>query len=160
MTRSGAVARSGTTTRRATTRPRLWALVSSAAAPVFLIGGWSWAQAVQPAGYDAVHDTISALARSGLPHRWIMTTGLAGLGVCHVLTAAGLRGVAGGSRAVLAAAGLGTIGVAASPLPFEGSSSAHVAFATVAFVLLVAWPATTSRRRAGAPVVAAAPPWP
>ncbi len=119
--------------------------MSSAAAPVVLIAGWTVGGAVQPSSYDAVHDTISALAAHGAQHRWIMTAALAGLGLAHVSTAAGLRGRRPAARLVLAAAGLATLGVAAFPEPASGSSTTHAAFAAVAFVLLAGWPATLGR---------------
>ena len=57
-----------------------WALLSAGGAPLFLVGGWTLAQAAQPDGFDPVRQTISALAATGADHRWIMTVGLAGLG--------------------------------------------------------------------------------
>ena len=68
-----------------------WALASAGAAPVLLVGGWTLADALQPPGYDPVRDTISALAALGATDRWVMTSALAGLGACHVVTALGLR---------------------------------------------------------------------
>ena len=140
-------------------RPPWWALASSIAAPVFLIGGWSVAQAAQPSTYDPLRETISALARHGLDHRWIMTVGLVGLGVSHVVTALGLPSLPWWSRALLAFAGLGTLAVAAFAQPYTGSSTAHVAFATAAFVALALWPASAATHADGAgwtrrPVVA------
>jgi hypothetical membrane protein len=118
---------------------------------VFLVGGWVVAQAVQPPGYDPIRQTISALARSGLAHRWIMTTGLAGLGAAHVVTAAGLAALPSASRAVLATGGLATLAVAAFAQPHTGSSAVHIGFATLGFVVLAIWPATAARRGAGGP---------
>jgi len=37
-----------------------WGLVSSAAAPVLLVGGWSGAARLQPRPVDPVADTVSA----------------------------------------------------------------------------------------------------
>ena len=128
-------------------RPPWWALVSAIAAPVVVVGAWTVAAAVQPAGYDAVHDTISALARHGAAHRLIMTAGLALLGVAHLVTAAGLRALTPISRTVLGTAGLATLGVAAFAQPDRGSSAPHIALATVGFVLLALWPASTALRR-------------
>ncbi len=127
--------------------PPWWAVVSAIAAPVVVVGAWTVAAAVQPAGYDAVHDTISALARHGAAHRLIMTAGLALLGVAHLVTAAGLRALTHTSRAVLGTAGLATLGVAAFAQPDRGSSAPHIALATVGFVLLALWPASTLLRR-------------
>lgn len=133
---------SGTSTPDAPrARPPFWAVLSSAAAPVVLVGGWLIAGAVQPAGYDPVRQTISALAAHGAHHRWVMTLGLAGLGLAHLTTAAGLRGIRPPARLVLAAAGLATLGVAAFSEPAHGSSGVHAGFATTAFVLLALWPA-------------------
>ena len=39
-----------------------WGLVSSAAAPVLLVGGWTLAAGLQPGSFDAVAGTISSLA--------------------------------------------------------------------------------------------------
>lgn len=62
-----------------------WTRCSASAAPVLLIGGWTVAGARRPPGYDPVARTISALAALGASDRWIMTSGLVGVGVCHLL---------------------------------------------------------------------------
>lgn len=124
-------------------------LVSSAAAPVLLIGGWTLAAARQSGGFDPVERTISDLAALGADDRWIMTAALAGLGACHVTTALALRDAAVPGRAVLAAGGLATVLVAVFPLPADGSgSTAHTAVATAAFAALSVWPALAGRRSA------------
>lgn len=81
-----------------------------------------------------------------------MTTGLAGLGVCHVVTAAGLRPAALPGRVVLAIGGLATIAVAAFPQPVTGSSAAHFRAAAVGFTTLAGWTALAWRRERPAPV--------
>lgn len=135
-----------------------WAVGSAAAAPVLLIGGWTAAAARQRAEFDSVRDTISALAAYGATDRWIMTTALAGLGVCHVVTALGLRPAALPGRLMLAAGGVATIAVAGFPQPDGGSSPAHVGAATVGFVALAVWPALAWRRAVGSPPFALSPP--
>lgn len=122
-----------------------WAVVSSSCAPVLLIGGWQLAAARQPGGFDPVSQTISALAARGATDRWIMSTALAGLGVCHVITAAGLTPVAVAARLLLATGGAATMALTALPLPVTGDSSAHVAAASVAFSTLSLWPALAGR---------------
>ncbi|SHG75409.1 hypothetical membrane protein [Jatrophihabitans endophyticus] len=122
-------------------------MASAVAAPVFLVGGWTLAQAVGPPGFDAVADTISDLARRGVEHRWIMTLGLAGLGVSHVVTAIGSAALRPVSRVVLALAGAVTFLVAVFPQPVAGSSAVHGGLAATGFVLLALWPATTASRR-------------
>jgi hypothetical membrane protein len=119
---------------------------------VFLVGGWVIGAAVQPPGYDATHETISALARHGAAHRWIMTVGLVGLGTAHVVTALGLAALRPASRIVLAAAGVATLGVSVFAQPPHGSSAVHIVLATIGFVLLAVWAATTATRSRGAPV--------
>ncbi len=123
-----------------------WAVLSAAGAPVLLIGGWTLAAARQPGTFDPTTETISALAAYGAADRWIMTTGLAGLGACHVITALGLRPAALPGRLVLAAGGLATVLVATFPQPDEGSSAAHAVAAGVAFPALSVWPALAWRR--------------
>ena len=133
------------------TRPPIWALWSAVTAPAALIGGWWIAAARQRPGYDPVHETISALARHGARERWIMTVGLAALGLAHVVTALGLRALRPASRVVLATGGLATVVVAVFAQPEHGSSVVHIAAATVAFVVLAFWPATAAMRRRDAP---------
>jgi hypothetical membrane protein len=123
-----------------------WALASAGAAPVFLIGGWVVAETRQPPSYDPIRDTISALAAQGATDRWIMTSALAGLGACHVVTALGLRPARTAGRIVLASGGVATVLVAAFPQPVRGNAVAHTVAATVAFVALGAWPLAAARR--------------
>src|SRR5580700_8123068 len=117
-----------------------WTVASAAAAPVVLGSGLVLAQLRQPAGYSAVQDTISALAAQGATDRWVMTSALAGLGTCHIVTALGLRPARWSGRVVLGAGGVATVLVAAFPQPSQGNSVSHTVAATVAFVALAAWP--------------------
>lgn len=123
-----------------------WSVLSAASAPVLLIGGWQLAASRQPGGFDPVRQTISALAAQGATDRWIMTTGLAGVGACHVVTALGLRPAAPAGRVLLATGGAATLAVAAFPQPATGDSPAHIAAAAVAFPALSLWPALAWRR--------------
>lgn len=117
-----------------------WGRLSSLLAPVLLIGGWTVAAALQPGGFDSTTGTISELAGLDAASRWVMTVGIAGTGVCHLLTASALRPAARGGRILLALGGVFTLLVAAFPLPAgEGSSAAHSVVAFVAFVLLTVW---------------------
>ncbi|MBA2310412.1 MAG: DUF998 domain-containing protein, partial [Pseudonocardiales bacterium] len=50
-----------------------WGVLSSAAAPVLLIGGWTVAAVRQPAVFDSTVDTISALAALDATDRVVMT---------------------------------------------------------------------------------------
>jgi hypothetical membrane protein len=117
-----------------------WTVASAGAAPVVLGGGLVLAQLRQPPGYNAVRDTISALAARGATDRWVMTSALAGLGTCHIVTALGLGPARWSGRVVLGAGGVATVLVAAFPQPTQGNSVSHTVAATVAFVALAAWP--------------------
>lgn len=129
-----------------------WGLVSSAAAPVLLIGGWTVAARLQPDAFDSTSDTISALAALGASDRWVMTSALAGLGACHIVTALALRPFPRPGRLLLGAGGVATLLVAAFPLPDgDGGSVPHTLVAGVAFAALSAWPALSLRRGARSP---------
>jgi hypothetical membrane protein len=127
-----------------------WGVISSAAAPVLLIGGWTAAAGLQPRSYDPVADTISALAAQDAADRWVMTSALLGLGACHIATALALRPAAWPGRVVLAAGGASTVLVAANPEPAGSGSLPHTAWAAAAFIALAAWPAVSLR---GGPAV-------
>src|SRR5947209_5157235 len=117
-----------------------WAVLSSALAPVLLIGGWTLAAARQGPGFSSVRDTISALAGRAATDRWLMTVALVGVGVCHLATAAGLRPAAPAGRVILAIGGVATLVVAAFPVPAAGISRPHTAAAWLAFTALAVWP--------------------
>jgi hypothetical membrane protein len=116
-----------------------WGLLSATAAPVLLIGGWTLAASRQQGGFDPVRRTISALAARDADDRWVMTTALVGLGLCHVTTALAVRRAASPGRLLLAVGGVATVLVAAFPQPgADRSSAAHTAAAGTAFVALAA----------------------
>jgi hypothetical membrane protein len=115
---------------------RNWIAVPAITGPLALIGGWSLAQARQPSGYDPLRDTISALAARPATDSWIMTAGLALLGLAYVAAGVGLVAAGPAARAVLALGGLATVAVAALPQPNAG----HVPAATVGFLALAVWP--------------------
>jgi hypothetical membrane protein len=99
-----------------------------------------------------MRDTISALAARSATDPWIMTTGLTVLGLCHIATAAGLTEATATARALLALGGAATVAVAAAPQPAGG----HVPAATVGFVALALWPATSGLPGRGSARVATA----
>jgi hypothetical protein len=123
-----------------------WGVISSAAAPVLMIGGWTVAAGLQPRSFNPVTDTISALAADNATDRWVMTLALAALGACYVVTGLALRPAAWPGRALLAAGGAATILVAANPEPAGSGSPAHTAWAATGFIVLAIWPVTAFRR--------------
>ena len=122
-----------------------WVVCAAALAPVLLIGGWTIATTFQPPTYLWTRDTISALARIGAPERWFMTTAFAGLGVCYLVIAVGLRAAAPLGRAVLFIGGTTTILVSALPLPPTGTSQAHGLVALIGFLAMALWPLAAAR---------------
>lgn len=135
-------------------RPRT-AVLSATVAVVALVGGWTWAAAAQPGGFDSGAESISALAASATPHRWIMETGLVLTGLAHVVTAWALVPARRVGRLLLAGGGVATLAVAAIPLPSRTeSSAAHTLVAGVSFVLLGLWP-WFAARPGGPPVMTA-----
>lgn len=126
-----------------------WGAMSARGAPVLLIGGWTLAARRQPTSFDSTVDTISDLARRGVPDRWIMTVALGGLGLCHLANALALREVALPGRIVMGVGGVATTLVAVFPLPVAGSSQQHTAVAGTAFLALALWPALGWRRSPG-----------
>ena len=126
-------------------RPRA-ALLASLGAAVALIGGWILAQSLAPDDFNPARESISALAATGMPHRWAMTTSLVLTGVLLAITAWCLTGMRRAGRIALGLAGAATLAVAALPLPARGAGSVlHTVVAGTAFVLLALWPWLGSR---------------
>ena len=131
-----------------------WGVLSSAAAPVLLVGGWTVAATLQPGSFDQVTQTISALAARGATDRWVMSLALLCVGACHVITGLALRPAASPGRILLMTGGVATVLVAAFPVPAGGGRSVpHTVAAAVAFIALAAWPALGGRRGPAVPWV-------
>ncbi len=130
-----------------------WAVFSAGLAPVLLIGAWLASDAVQPASYSPIRQTISVLAGEAGTDRWIMTGTLFVVGGCYLVTAAGLAGVRAPARTLLAVSGLATIGIAASPEPASGPTPQHLAWTVLSAVTIAAWPALAARRLPPRPLV-------
>jgi hypothetical membrane protein len=129
-----------------------WGALSSAAAPVLLVGGWTVAAMLQPGSFDQVRQTISALAAHGAADRQVMSLALLSVGVCHVITGLALRPAASPGRVLLMTGGVATVLVAAFPVRAgAGRSVPHTVAAAAAFIALAAWPAVGGRRGAGLP---------
>jgi hypothetical protein len=129
-----------------------WGVLSSAAVPVLMIGGWTVAAALQPGSFDQVTGTISALAGYGATDRWVMTLALLGVGIGHVGTGLALRPAAAPGRLLLITGGVATMEVAASPLPAGGGVPArHTVAAALGFITLALWPVFSAKRGHRAP---------
>jgi hypothetical protein len=130
-----------------------WTVVSAGLAPVLATGGWLVAEAVQPASYSPIRETVSVLAGHAGTDRWIMTGALFLVGGCQLVTAAGLAGVGVPARIVLAVAGLCSIGIAVSPEPARGSTPQHLAWTSLGAVALAVWPAFVAPRAPPRPLI-------
>ncbi|AZM64127.1 MULTISPECIES: DUF998 domain-containing protein [unclassified Streptomyces] len=122
-----------------------WLLISSGCAPVLLIAGWVIAASLEGPGYDPATQTISVLAAYGASGSWVMTGALFALGVCHLLTAWGLRAAAAAGRLALAGGGVAALVVAMVPAPSSGGSLRHGSVAAAGFALLALWPLLAAR---------------
>ena len=94
-----------------------WGMVSAVVAPVLLISGWTFAAGRQRGTYNAVADTVSALAAEGAADRWVMTIAFLLAGAFEVVTGLSLRPAAAAGRLILMAGGVAGLLVAASPEP-------------------------------------------
>ena len=129
-----------------------WGLLSSAAAPLLLIGGWVMADALQPRSFDPVRQSVSSLARAGAADPWVMTAAFILVAGCYVATGLALRPASSAGRLVLVAGGLAGVLVAANPEAVAGGFSfAHALWAGVGFTFLTAWPLAASRPDPSAP---------
>ncbi|MFF6978528.1 DUF998 domain-containing protein [Streptomyces sp. NPDC008343] len=128
-----------------------WALLSSGCAPVVLIAGWTIAAQLEGPRYDPATQTISVLAAYGAAGFWVMTGALAALGICHFVTAWGLRPAALPGRVALGAGGVVAVVVAMIPPPSSGGSLRHGAAVGVGFALLALWPVLAADHRVAGP---------
>lgn len=116
------------------------AVVSSLAAPIGLVGGWTLAEFMWPE-FDPIAQTISELAAGDAPTALLMNVMFILAGFCHMTTAWFATGIAKAGRIAIALAGVASIGVAAFPLPTVATTSlGHRIAAGCSFVLLAVWP--------------------
>lgn len=123
-----------------------WAIVSASLSPIVGIGGWLVADALQPASYSPIRDTVSELAgQTGTDH-WVMTAALFLAGGCYLLTAASLAGIRRCARVLLIIAGVALIGIATSPQPASGPTARHLAWTVLGAITITVWPVFVARR--------------
>jgi hypothetical protein len=134
-----------------------WVLTSAGLCSTLLTSAWLIADALQPATYSPVHQTISILAGHAGAHRWIVTTALLLVGACYVVTAAGMTVLRLSARVGLAVSGVAATGVALCPEPVKGTTTQHMAFTTVGAAAIAVWPALTVRRGPGVSAVVSVP---
>src|SRR5258708_16128160 len=92
-----------------------WGVVSSAAAPVLMVSGWTVAAGLQPRSFDPVVQPVSALAALGAADRWVMTLTFVVVGACDFVTGLALRPAGAAGRLILMAAAVAGLVRAAAP---------------------------------------------
>ena len=128
-----------------------WGVVSSAAAPLMLVSGWTIATRLQPPSFDPVTDTVSALAALDAADRWVMTLTFLLVSCCDVITGLALRPAGAVGRLILVAGSAAGTLVAVNPQPPGGGSLPHATWASVGFVALAAWPGGAWRQGPSVP---------
>jgi hypothetical membrane protein len=127
-----------------------WGVVSSAAAPVLLVGGWTVAASLQPR-FDPVADTVSALAAPDATDRWVMTLTFLVVGGCYIVTALALRPAGAAGRLILIAGALAGMLAASPEHPADPYPMGRIIAASAGLAGLVSWPAGASRRGSAVP---------
>jgi hypothetical protein len=128
-----------------------WGVVSSAAAPVLMVAGWTVAAGLQRS-FDPVADTVSALAAPGAADRWVMTLTFVVVGACYFVTGLGLRPARMPGRLLLMAAAVAGVLVAANPEhPGTSLPVGHIICGAAGCLVLIAWPAGAWRRGPSVP---------
>jgi hypothetical protein len=129
-----------------------WGVVSSAAAPVLMVAGWTVAAGLQPRSFNPVAQPVSVLAAPGAADRWVMTLTFLVVGACDVVTGLALRPARAPGRLILIAAAVAGILVAANPeQPGTSFPLPHMIWAAAGCAALVAWPAGAWRRGPSVP---------
>ncbi len=128
---------------------------------VGLVGGWTLAGHLQPADYDGVAESVSALAATTTSYRWVMQGGLVLAAVGWLVAALALPHLPRTARVLLGVGGLATLGVVLAPMASRSESNAlHVAFAVPAFVVFTFWPLWSTPRGDALRGDRPPPPWP
>jgi hypothetical membrane protein len=130
-----------------------WAVICAGLPPVLLTGAYLISDALQPTSYSPIRETISAMAGYAGTDRWVMTGGILLVGMCYLLTAAGLSSIRASARVLLVVAGLAGIGIAASPEPSSGPTPQHLAWTTLGAITIASWPAFTARGVSPRPLI-------
>ena len=129
-----------------------WGVLSSAAAPVLMVAGWTVAAGLQPRSFDPVAQPVSVLAAPGAADRWVMTLTFLVVGACDVVTGISLRPARAPGRLILMAAAAAGVLVAANPEhPGTSFPLPHMIWTAAGCAALVAWPAGAWRRGPSVP---------
>jgi hypothetical membrane protein len=129
-----------------------WGVLSSSAAPVLMVAGWSVAGGLQPRSFDPVAEPVSALAAVGAADRWVMSLTFVVVGACVLVTGLALRPARATGRLMLMAGAVAGMLVAVNPEhPGTSLPVPHMICAAAGCVGVVAWPAGAWRRGRSVP---------
>lgn len=121
------------------------ALAAAVIGPIQAIAGWSIAGALWP-GYDPIRKTISDLAANDSPVQLLMSSFFILGGTLSIVVALYAKAFATPGRVVIFLSGLATFGFTIFATPSQDSYSVmHRVFASIAFVLMAAWPLFSMR---------------
>jgi len=124
-----------------------WGVVSSTAAPVLMVAGWSVAAGLQSRPVNPVAEPVSALAALGAADRWVMTLTFVVVGACVFVTGVALRPAGAPGRLLLMAGAVAGMLVAANPEhPGTSFPVPHMICAAAGCAGVVGWPAGAWRR--------------
>lgn len=122
------------------------ALVAATIGPVQSVAGWALAGALWE-GYDPIRKTISDLAANDSPVQFLMSSFFILGGTLSLIVALYAKAFALPGRVMIFLAGLATYGFTIFATPSQDSYSIpHRIFASIAFVLMAAWPLFSMRR--------------
>ena len=129
-----------------------WGVVSSAAAPLLMVAGWSVAAGLQPRPVNPVAEPVSMLAAVGAADRWVMSLTFVVVGACVFVTGIALRPASAPGRLVLMAGAVAGMLVAANPEhPGTSFPVPHTICAAAGCAGVVAWPTGAWRRGPSVP---------
>lgn len=121
------------------------ALFAAVVGPIQAVAGWAIAGALWP-GYDPVRKTISDLAANDSPVQLLMSSFFLLGGTLSIIVALYAKAFAFPGRVVIFLSGIATYGFTFFATPSQDSYSVpHRVFASIAFVLMAAWPLFSMR---------------
>lgn len=126
------------------------AFIAAIIGPIQSVLGWVIAGALW-AEYNPVTQTISDLAASESPVKWIMSGFFIFGGVLTLIVSVSARTLALPGRIVLFLSAIATFGLTIFPTPLIGYSVMHRVFAISSFALSAFWPILAMRLRKDAP---------
>lgn len=122
------------------------AVVAATLGPIQSVAGWAIAGALWE-GYDPIRKTISDLAANDSPVQLLMSSFFILGGTLSLVVAIYAKAFAMPGRVMIFLAGIATYGFTVFATPSQDSYSIpHRIFASIAFVLMAAWPLFSMRK--------------